>query len=402
MGTKTWVGLAILVSLWAANFAVAADWSVVPSVTQRSEFNSNLIMSRTKPISDYILSLQPAADFNYTTETSQLQGHLGLLGQHYLSHSNLDHIDQNYQINGRHQVAPKLNLSLTSAYINDTTMTQEFLTSGLVMGRSPRQSLAVGPGITYNLTERLAATASYNFNRVLYQAPQYTDYTGHQAGLNFTYLLKNEKTSLISSNIVRETLYAGGNDFKSLGIYLGVNHKFSESWDVNFMSGANISFFSFNTQVLDTSQFPYFINVKTKRVNNSNVTPYFNVSTSYRWSTKLSFRASFKVDQKASAYGAVYETNQLSLSCNYNFTERLRAGLNGAYTLSNQSSQTINSKYNYYSLSPSFSYQVTEQFSVSPGYSFRNSASLTSTGGSAHNHLAFVQLSYSYPLHYQR
>ena len=42
MGTKIWGALAIIVSLWAANLAVAADWSVVPSVTQRSEFNSNL------------------------------------------------------------------------------------------------------------------------------------------------------------------------------------------------------------------------------------------------------------------------------------------------------------------------------------------------------------------------
>ena len=389
-------------SLWAANLAVAADWSFVPSITQRSEFNSNVNMAYTNPISDYIFSLQPAADFNYTTEISQLQGHLGLLGQHYITNSNLDHIDQNYQINGRYQVAPKVNLSLTSAYITDSTMQQELLTSGLIMGRTPRQSFAVGPGITYNLTERLSATASYNFNRVLYQAPQFTDYTGHQAGLNFTYLLKNEKTALISNNIVRETLYAGGNDFKSIGIYLGVNHKFSERWDVNFMSGANISFFSFNTQVLDTSQFPFFLTVKTQKVNDSNVTPYFNVSTNYRWSTKLSFSAGLKVDQNASAYGAVYETNQLYLSCAYNFTERLRGSLSGGYSLSNQSSQTINSEYNYYNLSPSLTYQITEKLSVSPGYNFQNSASLTSTGGSAHNHVAYIQLSYSYPLHYQR
>jgi hypothetical protein len=402
MGTRTWVGLAIMVSLWAANLAVAADWSFIPSVTQRSEFNSNLNMAYTNPISDYIFSLQPAADFNYTTEISQLQGHLGLTGRHYITNSNLDHIDQSYQINGRYQATPKINLSLTSAYINDTSMTEELLTSGLVTSRSPRQSFALGPGITYNLTERLSGTASYNFNRVLYQAPQYTDYTGHQAGLNFTYLLKNEKTALISNNIVRDTLYAGGNDFKSLGIYLGVNHKFSERWDVSFMSGANISFFSFNTQVLDTSQFPYFIAVKTKKVTDSNVTPYFNVSTNYRWSTKFSLSANLKVDQNASAYGAVYETNQLSLACNYIFTERLRGSLSGSYTLSNQSSQTINSEYNYYNLSPSLTYQITEKFSVTPGYNFQNSASLTSTGGGGHNHVAYIQLSYSYPIHYQR
>ena len=109
----------------------------------------------TNPISDYIFSLQPAMDFNYTTEISQLQGHLGLLGLHYLTNSNLDHIDQNFQINGRHQIAPRVNLSLNSSYINDTTLTQEFLTSGLAMSRTPRQSFAVGPGVTYNLTERL-------------------------------------------------------------------------------------------------------------------------------------------------------------------------------------------------------------------------------------------------------
>jgi len=405
MGTRTWLGLAITMTMCATSLAVAADWSLVPSVTQKSEFNSNLNFAFTNPISDYIFTLTPAADFNYATEITQLQGHLGLSGQHYITNSNLDHIDQNFQINGRYQAAPRVNLTLNSSYISDSTLAEEILASGLVMSRTPRQSFAVGPGVTYNLTERLLATVSYNFNRVLYQAPQYTDYTGHQAGLNFTYLLKNEKTSLISNNIVRETLYAGGNDFKSLGIYLGVTHKFSERWDVNLMSGANISFFSFNTQVLDSSQFPFFISVKTKRVNNSSVTPFFNVSTNYRWSTKLSFNAGFKVDQNASAYGAVYEVDQLFLSCGYNFTERLKGSLSGSYSLSNQSSQTINSKYNYYNLSPSFNYQVTEKLSVSPGYSYsgrENLTGVTGGGGSGHVHQAWIQFSYTYPIHYQK
>jgi hypothetical protein len=269
------------------------------------------------------------------------------------------------------------------------------------MGRSPRQSFVVGPGVAYNITERLLSTVSYNFNRVLYQAPQYIDHTSHQAGLNFTYLFKNEKTSLISNNIVRETLYAGGNDFKSLGIYLGVTHKFTERWDASLVSGANISFFSFNTQVLDASQFPFFITVKSQRVNDSNVTPYLNVSTTYRW-TNLTLGAGFSRDQQPSAYGAVYEFNRLYLTCGYNFTERLRASLSGAYSLSNQSSQTINSAYNYYSFSPSLTYQITEKMSVSPGYSYSGRDNLTGTGGSAHVHQAWIQLSYTYPLHYQK
>jgi len=401
MGTKAWVGLAIIMSLWAANLAVAADWSIVPSVTQRTEYDSNLNMARTQPTSAFVLSLQPVVDFNYTTEISQLQGHLGLNGLHYIDNSNLDHIDQNFQINGRYQVAPRVNLSLTSSYINDSTLQQELLTSGLVIGRTPRQSFVAGPGITYNLTERLLATASYNFNRVLYQSTQFTDYSTQQAGLNFTYLLKNEKTSLINKNIVREALYAGGNIFKSVGIYAGASHKFSERWDGTLMSGANISFFNTNTQVLDTSQFPFFISVKTKRINSSNVTPYLSLATSYRW-TNLSIRGSISRDQQPSANGATYEVNQLGLSLGYQITERLNGTLAGAYSLSNQSSQNLNSEYNYYSFGPQLTYQITEKFSLQSGYRYQNSASLTSTGGSAHNHMAWLQFAYTYPLHYQK
>jgi hypothetical protein len=92
-----------------------------------------------------------------------IRGHLGLSGQHYLDNDNLDHIDQNYQINGKYQATPKVNLSLNTSYIIDTTLLQELLTSVLVIGRSPRTSFLANPRITYNITERLSSTINYNF-----------------------------------------------------------------------------------------------------------------------------------------------------------------------------------------------------------------------------------------------
>jgi hypothetical protein len=402
MGTKAWVGLAIFICMWTTNLAVAADWSVVPSVTQRSEFNSNLNFSYTNPLSDYIFSLRPAADFNYTTEISQIQGHVGLFAQHYITYSNLDHIDQNYQINGRYQMYPRLNLSLASSYINDTTLTQELLASGLVMSRTPRQAFMVGPGVTYNLTERLNATINYNFNRVLYQAPQYTDYSNHQAGLNFTYLLKDEKTSLISNNVFQESLYAGGNTSESIGIYGGVARKFSERWDATLMTGVNINFYSFNTQVQNFIGFPYFVIVPSaKRIHSSSVTPYVNVSTRYRW-TNFSVSAGASRSQSPSAYGAIYEFNRIYANCAYNISERLSASLNGSYSLSNVASQSTSSEYDYFNISPQLTYRITEKLSASTGYNFSNSASLTEGGGSGHVHTAWIQFSYTYPIHYQK
>ncbi|MFZ5448952.1 MAG: hypothetical protein ACOZFS_09995 [Thermodesulfobacteriota bacterium] len=402
MGTKVWgMVLAIIMGLGSVNMVRAADWSFIPTITQRSEFNSNLYYAPSNPISDYILSLKPEADFNYTTEITQLQGRLGLLGMHYITHDNLDHIDQNYEINGRYQATPKIGLSLNSSYINDTTLIQELLTSGLVIGRTQRQSFYVGPGVTYNLTERLSATGSYSFNRVLYQAPQYTNYTDHQAGLKFAYLLKNEKTTLISNNIVRETLYGGGNNYKSIGIYVGLLHKFSERFDVNVLSGANINFYSFNTQVLDFSQFPYFVRIKTQRLNSNGVTPYVGASASYRW-TNLSLTGGASIDQTPSAYGAIYQVSRVFATLNYDFTERLSGFVSGSFSLSNQSSQILASEYNYYNVSPGLTYQITEKFSTSAGYNYGTSSSLTDTGGSAHNHVAYIQFSYKYPIHYQK
>ncbi|MBM4301147.1 MAG: hypothetical protein FJ121_06405 [Deltaproteobacteria bacterium] len=400
MGAIIWVGLAIFIGMWTTNLAVAADWSLVPSVTQKSEFNSNINMTYGSPLSDYIFTLTPAADFNYTTEITQLQGHLALSGQHYITNSNLDHIDQNYQINGKYQATPKVNLSLNTSYIVDSTLMQELLTSGLVMGRSPRTSFMANPGVTYNITERLLGTVNYNFSRVLYQRPQFTDYTTHQIGLTFNYLMKNEKTTLTNTNIVRETLYPGGNSYKTLGIYLGGNHKFSENWEFNLLSGLNINKSDFDTQVQDVSQFPFFISVQQKRVTHTKGTPFFNVSTKRRW-TNLSLTAGFSRDQNASAYGYVTNFSRVYASLAYNFTERLTGNLGGAYSLSTQASQANSLDNNYYNVTAQLAYKITEKFSVTPGYRFSQSDNVTAAQ-SAHAHSAYVMLSYAYPIHFQK
>jgi hypothetical protein len=399
MGTGTWGGVVLCVCLGAANLAVAADWSLVPSVTQKSEFNSNINLSYN-PVSDYIFTLAPALDFNYTTAITQLQGHLGLSGEHYLTNSNLDHIDQNYQINGKYQATPKINLSLNTSYIVDTTLLDELLASGVVIGRTPRTAFLANPGMTYNITERLSSTVAYNFSRVLYQAPQYTDYTTHQLELTFKYLLNNEKTTLANTNIVRETLYAGDNTYKTLGVYLGANHKFRENWEFNLLGGMNINRSNFDTQVVDSSEFPFFMLVKHQRVQSTKGTPFFNVSTTRRW-TNLRVSGGFTRDQVPSAYGDVTNFSRVYASLAYAFTERLTGSLEGDYSLSTGASQSNSQNYGYYSANAQLAYKVTEKLSVTPGYRF-SQYDYSTSGMSAHGHSAFVLLNYAYPFHYQK
>jgi hypothetical protein len=400
MGTGAWVGLALVIGMLTANLAVAADWSLVPSVTQKSEFNSNLNVTYGKPISDYIFSLNPAADFNYATEITQLRGHVGWLGQHYITQSQLDHIDQNYQITGKYQATPKINLSLNTSYIVDTTLLEELLVSGLVMSRTPRTSILANPGVTYNISERLSSTLNYNFNRVLYQSTQFTNYTTHQIGLTFNYLLSNEKTTLTNSNIVRTFLYPAHSYYRTLGVYLGANHKFSENWEVNLLAGMNLNNSNFAPQVQNFSQFPYYFSTQGTRVKHTKGTPFVNVSTTRRWTT-WSVTAGVARDQSPSAYGYVVNYTRAYASLTYNFTERCIGTLGGDYFLSTQATQTNNLDYNFYTATAQLVYKLTEHFSVNPGYRFSQRDNF-SGGWSAHAHCAWVMLSYAYPIHYQK
>ena len=147
-------------------------------------------------------------------------------------------------------------------------------------------------------------------------------------GLTFNYLLKNERTTLTNNNIVRETLYPGGNSYKTLGFYLGANHKLTETWEFNLLGGMNINKSDFDTQVVDFSQFPFFTAVAQKRVTHTKGTPYFNVSTTRRW-TNWTFTAGFSRDQSPSAYGYVTNFTRIYASVGHSLTERCDRKLGG-------------------------------------------------------------------------
>ena len=117
--------------------------------------------------------------------------------------------------------------------------------------------------MTYALTERLAATVNYNFYKVNYQSPQFQNYTTQQVGLKLEQQLKNEKTSLIGNILAQYTQYPAEDSFRSIGFYLGANHKFSPDWEVNLVGGINQTYMNFQTQVQDlfsgSNRFQHFL-----------------------------------------------------------------------------------------------------------------------------------------------
>ena len=75
----------------------AADWSVVPQVDLGAKYDSNINFNFVGRQHDFIFDTAPSVDLNYASEATKLTGHLGLDGQVYTNHSNLDTINQYYR-----------------------------------------------------------------------------------------------------------------------------------------------------------------------------------------------------------------------------------------------------------------------------------------------------------------
>jgi hypothetical protein len=417
MGTKIWGALAIIASLWAANLAVAADWSVVPAINLKTEYNSNInntsggFGGSTGKLSDFIFTLNPSAAFNYTTEVSNLQGNVGISQLLYVKNTGYDHTDQNYEINGQYSLTPRFNVFLNTSFISDSTAQQELLASGLAITRTPRLSFVAGPGMSYNFTERLSVTLGYNFNKVVYQPSQnpqtqnYQNFSTQTVNMVYKYLL-TERTTLSNTTSATESKYTGSttSDYKSLLFALGVTHKHSEKWEFNLAGGLNYSYYSSNSQIASFGQFPNFVSVPTQEQTGTNFSPYFNLGATRRW-TNLTITGSFSRNQQASGYGYISQVNALSLWMNYLVTEKLTSSLGASYSLSSQSSNTSQNRNNYYNVGPQLKYQITERLATVSAYSFSNqnyAGNNISGGTSSHVHDVSLMLSYSYPMHYQK
>jgi hypothetical protein len=319
-----------------------------------------------------------------------------LTGKHYLSNGQIDHIDQNFQINGWYQLTPRWKLSLNTAYISDTSLYEELVTSGLVMTRTPRQSILATPAVTYAVTERLSATFNYSFNNVDYPSQLYQNYTSQQAGLLLQQQLKNEKTTLIGNFLANQTVYPTlDNTYKSLGFYLGADHKFSPDWEITLMGGVNVTFMDFHTQALTPTQlFPFVISPQRVISHQTSAQPYVNLYATRRW-TNLSLTGGYSRTQSPSAYGTISDTNQFYLTLAHDFTERWSGSLNGYYTLSNQISQRSPFRSSFLGLSPQLSYRLTEKLTLSPGYQFGQNDAITinkiATGQTVWLMLTYIQ-----------
>lgn len=379
----------------------ATDWAMVLDLETKGQYSSNINYSARNRQSDYILSAQPRAAFQYNSEITRLEGSLALLGLHYLSNSSLDRINQYYRLGGTHQLTPRFGLRLGLNYSSDSTLQEELTTSGVFINRSLRTALGLSPGVSVALTERLSTFIDYGFNYTDYQSRQYySNYRTHSLSNGFDYIL-NEKTVLRSFITASYIKYNTDNTISSLGAQLGFNHKFTENLDLSLMAGATFQRIKSNISVLAFDSETGFIVIVTVPQKSTSLSPFITLASSYRWATG-SFSLSYSRSQSASAYGALSQFNSFGANVNQRLTEKLNFSISPSVYISTLDSRGSDYTSIYYGIRPGLAYNFTERLRMGLSYAFNYRKVTGASNYAFPTHEAYVTLNYTYPIHYQQ
>ncbi len=375
---------------------MGADWAVVPQIRLGGEFDSNLNYSFRNRLSDLILKAWPSVDFTYTSEVSQYTGRLALTGMHYLKNSELDKIDQYFSLTGRRQVLPRLGVTFSGSYILDSTLQEELTEAGFIITRRPRQSYRLGPGLAYQLTERDTLSLEYGFGQVIYQDPEFRDYTTHRLSLGYGHLLANERTTLRAVVAGQAVDYSeGGSRYRTLNVAAGVEHKVAEDFGLTALAGVNVT--RLREQVGERGPGGLLVIRPETRVQAG---PFVELAATRRW-PRTSLTAGVNRTEAPSGGGRLLEYYRAFVGLDHALTERLKAGVDGSLYYSTSSREERDYENLLFSLGPQVGYQLTERLTLTSGYRFGYREDLQADRNT-HRHQVWLYLSYSWPWHWQR
>ena len=158
----------LLCALFAADPAGADELRVVPSLSAKGEYNSNLFFSSGQRVDTYVGTVTPG--FEVTSRTERMDG--GFTAQvpvrWYTADTNLDKVSQLYQGRLGYRFSPAFRISGTGGYRDQSNPDRYIEETGLaVVNRSFRYNGSAAAEDT--ASEKTAASVSYTYEKYDFQ-----------------------------------------------------------------------------------------------------------------------------------------------------------------------------------------------------------------------------------------
>ena len=357
--------LVVPVILWPG-YSMAIQ-ELIPRLSLDLTYDDNILFSRKSPRRDWIYEIRPSLSWRYRTERDILDIKAGLNGQKYDTEHDLDTLDQDYRLYASREIFFGTTISLNAGYILDTTQDQEFTEEGLLLYREDRTVYSLEPAVQWQATERSTWALSVPIYDVNYEGDENVDYSSEYLMLNYSYLLHDEKTSLLA----QPSIGFLDNEYGDAEVYqmmFGVGRKFTERLFANLMAGLSYTRSHIDERFETVGSIPFKVQdeedySKTGWVATGELKWDWDRG---QWDMNLVRRVS------PSGYGEILIKDRLTTGVSWRITERMRfKGRLGAGKVKSQNDKTYSDKdYVTYDVSPAIVYELTERIDVGAYYRY--------------------------------
>lgn len=355
--------LVAILTCWGTT-GLAAEWSLVPSMSTKAYYNDNLLMTPLPHDSTYGYWISPAVEFSGRTERLEVS-----------SKAALDFVDYyGGEPNRFTNVFLPLTLKyrteqdewgFTGGFTRDNTLMAELLTTGIVLRFTQRNLWNLNPSWTRMITEKFGIQSTFQFSNASYQdglrlgLVDYQSYGG-SAGLLY-HLTERDDVQLAGTYTNFHTTNAPfGLRAYYPGVMLSITHSFTEGLKTTVYGGPR--FVSATTQGSGFSQ----TTRDTIWIYGASLTQQFE---------RASLQLSMTREIFPSGFGLLLQTDRVGAMASYNLSDKLTVSLDASgYLVSGLTNQarggTLPEQRLFY-LIPKLAWHFSEWWRAEASYAYR-------------------------------
>jgi hypothetical protein len=369
--------------------ARAAEWSAEPSMSVRGEYHSNLLLAFGPQQSTMGYWISPAVRVTGATEALHVSSRLAADYVQYYGGRDTTIYNMHFPLSVQYR-DQRSTWGFNGGLTRDNTLRSELLQTGVVLAFAQRNLWSAAPSWTYNLTERVSAQSSYQYQNAEYENAGLQfgliGYQVHTASETLSYKIRDRDTVQITGLFTR-FLAPERNDLVSdtSGVNVGGTHALSENMTLSASGGPRFirNHISIGSRSLeDHSTVWVFSGKLAKRFERANVS--FDIGR----------------DIFPSGLGLLIQTDHLSANASYELTDYLSVSLSGQVSIVNPIASNallgFSRETKFFNLGPQINWRVGDYWNLEAGYTYsrRELEGIEQTGQS---HAVRFTVSYSPP-----
>jgi opacity protein-like surface antigen len=221
--------------------AEGAQWFLLPAVTARLGYETNIDLQKDDPIDSSRLDLEVMLRGGRVSERARLTGLFQAAARRYLQDDSFDSDDFSAGLNASYLVTELDELGIDLKLARDTSLISELATTGNIRGNVPRLRAAVSPYWQRRLSERSTLGLSLGYSNVTYDDNDFdlVDYEQTEAEGTYSFRL-SERLTL--NGTLGAVSYESDDDesYVSYSASLGAAYAVSETMTVGFFVGPEL------------------------------------------------------------------------------------------------------------------------------------------------------------------